>query len=72
MDVGNKDYRAMDDHYHCKKNGRPIKLYIHPVGQKSTAEDFRNTVIARVPISLVETSVVSYEPSKIELVTRLV
>lgn len=48
-----------------------MKLYYHHVGKKGADEDFKKTVFARVPISLVESSVPNDEPDKTPLLSEL-
>lgn len=48
-----------------------MKLYYHHVGKKGADEDFKKTVFARVPISLVEYSIPDNEPNKALLLSEL-
>lgn len=48
-----------------------MKLYYHHVGKKGADEDFKKTVFARVPISLVENSIPDNEPNKALLLSEL-
>jgi hypothetical protein len=48
-----------------------MKLYYHHVGKKGAEEDFKKTVFARVPISLVESSIPDNEPFKALLLSEL-
>ena len=49
-----------------------MKLYYHHVGKKGADEDFKKTVFARVPISLVENSIPDNEPNKALLLSELI
>ena len=48
-----------------------MKLFYHHVGKKGAEEDFKKTVFARVPISLVERSIPNDDPDKPLLLSEL-
>lgn len=48
-----------------------MKLYYHHVGKKGASEDFKKTVFARVPVSLVEHALPDHEPNKRRLLDEL-